>query len=84
MIFQAYPKLTRFIEYNVDKTASKYSLPSTVRLNLGMDRKIVYKNARMEHISIFEMFGLDEEKIKRKYDADLKRLIPNPTRKLSH
>ena len=84
VIFQAYPKLTRFIKYNVDKTASKYSLPSPVRLSLGMDRKIIYKNARVEYISVFEMFGLDEEKIKRKYDADLKRFIPNPARQFPH
>lgn len=68
LILTAYPPtLSKPVHYNLVKTAKKYSLPSRVRFGLGMDYKINYKKENMEPFDIYDMFGLDELKLKTKY-----------------
>ena len=67
-IFTPYPKLTKPLEYNVDTTAGKYSIPPRIRLHLGIENKITYTKAKMESINTYNILGIDQIKIKKKYN----------------
>ncbi len=78
IIFSPFPKLTKVIEYNVFKTAEKYSLPFRIRFHLGANQKNIFGKDTKEYVSLYNMFGLDEKKIKEQYKELLSR---KPTKK---
>ncbi len=74
VIFQAWSLLTKPLQFNVNETMQKFELQSPITLRLDMQDKM--EPANLGKISIFDIFGLDEEKIKKKYERELKRMIP--------
>lgn len=67
ILFCAYPSLTIPLHYQVFETAQKYSLPPRTSLHKGMDTKISYTKTRLTPFSLYEMFRLNEKRIKAKY-----------------
>lgn len=64
-----YPRLTKPLNFNVDATAAKYTIPERVTFNLGIDEKISCKRALLESVNTYEIFGLDRDRIYKKYKA---------------
>jgi len=68
-IFSPYPRLTYPLQYNVNDVVKKYNLPSPLRLSRGMAKKVSFEKIQLESqdVNIYNIFGLDEKKIKAKY-----------------
>lgn len=66
-IFSPYPQLTYFKHYNVNDVIKKYSLLSPMKFSRGMARKISFEKAQLEPRNVYDIFGLDEKRIKIKY-----------------
>lgn len=61
------PTLPRPINYNVVTTSEKYSIPPRVNFNLGTDKKISYKKAKLASVNTYQVLGLDRDRIYKKY-----------------
>lgn len=61
------PTLSKPIHYNVVTTAAKYDFPRRIQLHRGMDKKISYKNERLEPVNTYEIMDLDQRKIEKKF-----------------
>ena len=69
VIFSPYPRLTKPVKYDLYETAKKYYLPFRVQFHLGTTNKISYAKAHLDPSNIYNMFDLDEKKIKTKYKS---------------
>ncbi len=67
-IFSVWPTLTKILNYNVNLTASKYFLPSRVNLDRGFTEKIFYRESVLKPVTNFEILGLNQREILRKYN----------------
>lgn len=68
MISTPYPKLYKPVTFNVDKTATKYSLPERVDFNLSPEKEIKYtRSANMKPVNTYQILGLDKAKIYRRF-----------------
>ena len=67
IIFTPYPLLTKPIQYNLAETSKKYYLPSPIKFHLGIEQKISFEKTHLETFNIHKVFGLDEDKLKKKY-----------------
>lgn len=74
VIFQAYPTLTKPLQFNVNETIKKYKLLSPITLQLGTKDEM--KPSNIGKISIFDIFGIDENKVKEKYKKELEKKHP--------
>lgn len=67
LIFSVWPLLTKPINFNVNTTANKYWIPERVSFNLGIEEKITYEKAILTPVNTYEILGLDQEKIYKKF-----------------
>jgi hypothetical protein len=63
-----YPKLTKPLNFNVDATAAKYTIPERVRFNFGIEEKISYSKAKLEPVNTYEVLGLNRDRIYKKFN----------------
>jgi len=65
VIFSPYPDLIKPVIYNITKTMEKYDLPSPMMLRRKIIKKILYVNASPKPTSIYDIFNLKEERLKK-------------------
>lgn len=61
------PTWLKPVQYNINKTASKYRLPKRVQLHRGMDKKISYTKGQLKPVNTYEIMGLDQKKVETKF-----------------
>lgn len=66
-ICQIWPEINLLTDIDVKEAATKYPAPHVFRLVLGADQKINIVKSNLPRPTHFEVFNLDEEKLKKKY-----------------
>lgn len=66
-IFTPYPRPTKIVLYKIPDVIGAYSIPPRIRFNLGMADKISYEKAELEPVNTYDIFGLHQALIEKKY-----------------
>ena len=66
-IFTPYPRPTKIVLYKIADVIAAYSIPPRIRFNLGMADKISYEKAEIEPVNTYDIFGLNQTLIEKKY-----------------